>query len=102
MGAQVFYVSGIGLSAKEAFNIVVADAKYENGHGGYSGTIAEKSSCKSASTDIFENYKLAREFSEQLMSDFDHWCNDKWGPAAYVTFKSEQTIKYLFFGVASS
>ena len=46
MGAQDFTATAKGKTAKEAFSVAVEDAAYENGHGGYTGTIAEKRSFK--------------------------------------------------------
>ena len=44
MGAEEFYVAVHSTTAKKAFDVAVADAQEEHGHGGYTGTIAEKSS----------------------------------------------------------
>jgi len=43
-GAVDFQTVGKGKNVQEAFNDAVSEAQYENGHGGYSGTIAEKHS----------------------------------------------------------
>lgn len=43
-GAADFGVTAVGKTAQEAFSQAVQDAQYESGHGGYSGTIAEKGS----------------------------------------------------------
>ena len=43
MGADTFFTRSTGKNAKEAFSKAVQDAKHESGHGGYTGTIAEKS-----------------------------------------------------------
>lgn len=42
MGANTFIETAIGPDAKTAFNNAVDQAKWEHGHGGYSGTLAEK------------------------------------------------------------
>jgi hypothetical protein len=42
MGAANFETVSSGKTAKEAFSRAVERAQYEYGHGGYSGTIAEK------------------------------------------------------------
>lgn len=42
MGAQQFVVTATGRDAREAFRRVTDEARYMNGHGGYTGTIAEK------------------------------------------------------------
>lgn len=44
MGACDFTDVGCGKSAQEVFNQLRTDAAYESGHGGYTGTIAEKGS----------------------------------------------------------
>lgn len=43
MGACGFANVGKGRSAEEVFRLLVDDAAHEHGHGGYTGTIAEKS-----------------------------------------------------------
>lgn len=42
MGATDFSTYGLGKTAREAFNHAQDEARYYHGHGGYSGTIAEK------------------------------------------------------------
>jgi hypothetical protein len=42
MGAETFETFGYGKTAQEAFSVARKDAQYEHGHGGYTGTIAEK------------------------------------------------------------
>lgn len=42
MGAADFYVEAKGKNAATAFSEVTEQARWEHGHGGYSGTIAEK------------------------------------------------------------
>ena len=44
MGASEYMNIAQGKTAKEAFDKLVAQAQWEHGHGGYSGTIAEKRS----------------------------------------------------------
>ena len=103
MGAEYFCEVGKGKTVKEAFNRLVEEARYESGHGGYTGTIAEKSDYKSASSKVFENRQEAMDFAEKKSEDGNHWSDDKWGPAAYVSFKNDKgEVCYLFFGWASS
>ena len=42
MGADYFDTRAAGKNSRQAFGRAVQDAQYESGHGGYSGTIAEK------------------------------------------------------------
>jgi len=44
MGASSFVEEQVGLSVEEAFREAVDQASWEHGHGGYTGTIAEKGS----------------------------------------------------------
>lgn len=44
MGAYEFTAYGFGKTADAAFDQCVQDAQWEHGHGGYTGTIAEKGS----------------------------------------------------------
>ncbi len=44
MGAEEFFTVEFGRTPEEAFDKAVADAQYYYGHGGYTGTIAEKNS----------------------------------------------------------
>jgi hypothetical protein len=104
MGASVFFDSGTGKTAKEAFNAVVEDARYESGHGGYTGTIAEKDSFKVLSDKVYESYQEAADYAESLIDEDDARVSDKWGPAGCLKFKSKNSgeVSYLFFGWASS
>jgi hypothetical protein len=62
MGASEFFTSASGKNVKEAFREATEDARYENGHGGYTGTIAEKHEYKSASSQVFDSYQQAHRF----------------------------------------
>jgi hypothetical protein len=42
MGASTFITTAKGTTAQEAFDAAREEARYEHGHGGYTGTIAEK------------------------------------------------------------
>ena len=101
MGASEFFTPASGKDVKEAFANAVSHARHEYGHGGYTGTIAEKHDYKSASSEIFESVVEATVFAESKIDDENHWCQDKWGPAGYVKYKKGEEIRYLFFGVAS-
>lgn len=93
MGACTFVTLGKGRTAKEAFRDAVEDARYEHGHGGYTGTIAEKDRFKMVSApeglDLREMYNWAYDKAEDC---------DKWGAAKCVEVKEG----WLFFGLASS
>lgn len=107
MGADMFMVRQEGKTAREAFDAAVADAQYWYGHGGYSGTIAEKDSFRMISVPEGQE---PSEFAHKLMEEGDERIRDKWGPAGCIELspakqdmKSGQAVKeFLFFGWASS
>lgn len=96
MGACDFYILGSGPSLKKAFQQAVDDAKYESGHGGYTGTIAEKHEV--VLVGKADNVEEAFEKAYDLVDDPK--VSDKWGPAGAVHISD--TEKYVFFGWASS
>lgn len=90
MGALNFCVKIKGDTAEEAFFAAVDEAAYESGHGGYTGTIAEKSGFTIIPHDP---EKSIREQVDDLIDD-----NDKWGPAFCFDLGDGS---YVFFGTAS-
>ena len=123
MGASEYKRVGKGKTAKAAFDRLVEKAQWEHGHGGYSGTIAEKHSMVE-----FQRPKgMRRATVIQLISDlgrigFDDDGNpktdavqakypklpiaamsevyeDKWGPSLAIELAKGE---YLFAGFASS
>lgn len=61
-----------------AFKRAVQEARHESGHGGYTGTIAEKSNFEIRRREPM-SFNAARDFANK---DVEH--NDKWGPAFAV------------------
>lgn len=115
MGSQDFFIKKKGQykNAQEAFIEAVEDAQYEHGHGGYSGTIAEKSSFRMVEVpNRTDPYKFASECAENSEDKF--W-DDKWGDAGCVEvkgtwlqkergerYKGKRNFKvFYFFGWAS-
>lgn len=96
MGAENFGCTASGETAQEAFDNAREDAYYENGHGGYTGTIAEKQSFVIITVP---NGMDPREYADKLVDDGDRRIDDKWGPAGCVALGGG---KYYFFGWASS
>lgn len=112
MGATTFMISASGKSADEAFNTAVSEARYMNGHGGYTGTIAEKGSFREfkapagvepafvaeyATTRWLPDTGVKPETLRQLDVIADA-VDDKWGPAGCVQLSASE---WLFFGWAS-
>lgn len=99
MGACNFYDQAWGKNAKEAFRNAVESSQYEYGHGGYTGTIAEKHSFvehpspKRIPVSKWVSWieevsfgKLTkipikhRELAKRASEDYQ----DKWGPAVCI------------------
>lgn len=97
MGACEFITRAKGKTAREAFDEAVSEAKYEYGHRGYTGTIAEKHSFKVIRRPEGE---LVRTFVSACLRDETHFCQDKWGAAACI--QGEAPDEWIFFGCASS
>jgi len=74
------YAPGAVLS--EAFADAVAQARHEHGHGGYSGTVAEKTSVNALSAKVRWLDDAYDEAARLLDLDDDAVVFDKWGPAA--------------------
>jgi hypothetical protein len=96
MGACSFTVLGHGTTAREAFREAVEDAQHESGHGGYTGTIAEKREYHMVTP---RDGETAEECAERLLEAGDRATCDKWGPAGCIRVTEGV---YLFFGMASS
>jgi hypothetical protein len=96
MGAEPFMTVARGDSAEDAFWIAVEQAARECGHGGYSGTIAEKS----AFIELEPPGDVGPfEAGRRLVEEEDQRISDKWGPAGVFPLGHG---RYLFFGWASS
>ena len=95
MGAMTFEDLARGKSAKLAFSAAVEQAAYEHGHGGYTGTLAEKHQ--------FEIVEPTREIDQSnLESDAlalaeemrkAGYGDDKWGPAMCLVVKEPVIVK---------
>lgn len=127
MGACDFESRSMGKTAQEAFSLAKAEAHYEHGHGGYSGTIAEKNSfevinCPSGLT-VHEFTRLmveayayepygSKDVSEmpctpehrEVVMRAAKVFDDKWGPAVCIPLEEGEGVnnRFLFCGMASS
>ncbi len=68
MGAETFFVTSTGKNPYEAFDRVVTQARYDYGHAGYTGTIAEKSdfAMMKVAVDSWRWEKIPRYFDRVL------------------------------------
>jgi len=114
MGAAQFFVRKVGQyrDAKDAFLEAKEEYAYEYGHGGYTGTIAEKNDFKRIEVP---KGKDPYEYAQERLDAGDGFWDDKWGPAACVEvdgkylqnmrgerWKSKKNFKaFFFFGWAS-
>jgi hypothetical protein len=97
MGATTFGVLAKGTNAQAAFAAAVKDAQHESGHGGYTGTIAEKTAFVIVSDGPMEA-AAAGALAGTLIDNGDPRVDDKWGPAGAIEIKNGT---WLFFGWAS-
>lgn len=88
---------------RSAFLCAKVDAAYWHGHGGYTGTIAEKDSWVVIDPDKTYTVAEAEARAEELMANDDERITDKWGPAgALKVVDPEHGNGWYFFGWASS
>ena len=102
MGAQVFFRTSSGKTAREAFDEAVRRACHEHGHSGYTGSMAEKEGFVMIPLPHGEE---APSFANRLIDDDDERIDDKWGPAGCIQFDVDSETgrkQFLFFGWASS
>ena len=110
MGATTFDTYGVGKTLRQAFDSQVQEAAYMYGHGGYTGTIAEKDSVVDL-TSYFDGLRISDKMRIKVASaalgcydgELDDWTkkqvpskyhsivskiskavNDKWGPAGAI------------------
>jgi hypothetical protein len=106
MGACTFIDVARGKNAKDAFRGLVDHARYMNGHGGYTGTVAEKDSYVTIHPKrTIETRDDAIDYADQLIDEDDYRISDKWGPAGCIEVPDSEKdgIKeFIFFGWASS
>jgi hypothetical protein len=96
MGAESFTTRPYPTkTASEAFEQAVAEAQWDHGHSGYTGTIAEKHSF--VMMPMLEGMG-AYESADKYLNDNDHRINEKWGPAGCIEDTGGQ---FIFFGWAS-
>jgi len=81
MGADEFQNKKSAKTAEEAFQLLVEQARHEDGNGGYTGTIAEKNGFRMEQPRKDET---PRDCVRRCIDDPQHWSNDKWGDAACI------------------
>jgi hypothetical protein len=103
MSAEQFKQVGLGVSVKEAFDAAVSAARYDYGHAGNTGTLADKDEFVVISDEEGRSLADASALADQLLRDDDERIDDKWGPAGAIRFdEPDHPTAWLFFGWASS
>ena len=97
MGGIDFSTKSYGKTPEQAFNAAYEQACYEFGHGGYTGSIAEKPGFEF----IVEGVQTREE--AQRLVDEKSWENDKWGDCFALEIESDKEGLrcFVFFGCAS-
>lgn len=100
MGATTFSVrvqATNNETAAQAFRAAVQAAQHENGHGGYTGTIAEKDSYIVMSTA--PTWEAASKLADPDAPDIEN----KYGPAGCIVIQQhgKPVEGYLFYGWAA-
>ena len=116
MGGTTFETFQPGKLVDAAFQDAQKHARYTYGHGGYTGTIAEKDGYRIINLDTWNlhvnneagmPYQKALSFARQLVDQRDSRIDDKWGPAGALRVKQRASKNqprmdgWLFFGWAS-
>lgn len=106
MGAYDFATYQDGTDPAQAFRDAVEAAQREHGHGGYTGTIAEKYSYRIA-TDTPMTEDAAEDYAYQLLAADDCPFSDKYGPAGAIPVLTDRrqitiTIPATVHGFASA
>lgn len=86
-------------NAQEAFEHAKSNAVWEHGHGGYTGTIAEKYDFRMIATVNTE--EEADNIAADLFEKGDPRIEDKRGPAGCIEVRGDEG-GWLFFGYARS
>lgn len=97
MGATTFQETGEGKTAQAAFAALVKSARHEHGHGGYSGTIAEKDKMVMVTREVMP-VAAAVALADKLIEAGDPRIDDKRGPAGCIQVGP---TSWLFFGWAA-
>ncbi len=113
MGGSTFFDVRGGTDASDAFRLVTEEARYEYGHGGYTGTVAEKTrfvtiACPGVKDRLPTVAEVADLF-DRLVEAGDRRIDDKWGPAGCTEVsrpegetESPGRRWFAFYGWASS
>lgn len=92
MGSTTFEAYGGGVYPDVTFRELREEAAHECGHGGYTGSIAEKDSYVVIQREPV-TYAHARLMARQLINSGDERVDDKWGPAGAIPVVADSAVK---------
>ncbi|MEV0370646.1 hypothetical protein AB0I10_12570 [Streptomyces sp. NPDC050636] len=101
MGAIEFFTMATGPDLDTALTTAREEAAWERGHGGYTGTVAEKDE-----VTLFDEPQRSEASAiaraKEVIRAGDPRIHDKWGPAGALPLTTDSGDKgWLFFGIAS-
>ena len=97
MGGQDFMFAAEGTELMTVFRKAREQASFEHGHGGYTGTIAEKHGVRLRRSTLFLTREDAAQFAK---TDIEQ--NDKFGDAFAVAYGANgKTEGFILYGIAS-
>lgn len=86
MSTEYFITYGEGAHVDAAFRAAVAEARYEHGHGGNTGTIAEKDSYVVIEREP-RSERAAEDLANQLLDAEDERIAEEWDPAGAIAVR---------------
>ncbi|MCW6004303.1 hypothetical protein K1W54_06870 [Micromonospora sp. CPCC 205371] len=86
MGAATFNQYADGSDPDAAFDTARDDARHEHGHGGYTGTLAEKDGYVIITATPMDP-EQAQTLAADLIDRADPRIDDKWGPAGAIAVR---------------
>lgn len=99
MGAADFRELVRNSNVDEAFRMALSEARHEFGHGGYTGSIAEKGTYHNVDTPT-RTLQAAHAYADAAMGSREtsvgRYANDKWGPAVAipVCMREEERVDF--------
>lgn len=100
MGAGTFITEADGSDLAIAFQAAREAAAYEHGHGGYTGTLAEKDDVVVIEATPL-NPNAAYALATRLINEGDPRVDDKWGPAGAIAVNRD-TREVTFTGLSAA
>jgi hypothetical protein len=101
MGASTFENIAWAKTAKDAFRIAREEAQFENGNGGYTGSLAEKGNFVMIKVPEKWHGK-EQDYGYHLLENDDPLISDKWGPAGCILLQSQDSVEHVPYATSQS